>query len=379
MKKSVKILIAIVALLIVVRIALNPIVKHYVNQTLEHGIKGYAGHVEDVEIHLYRGAYALDKLVLKKVEGKVPVPFITAEKIDFSIAWRALFRGQIVADFAIFTPVVNFVQGPDSKSSQAGVEGESSEHKGGKGVKEKAEKKGWRQTFNKVFPLDIERVEVNQGQIHFKNFHANPPVDVYLRDLDGLATNLHNTESKQDRLVSELKLTAKIQKSGTLKLTSKMNILKKPLEFDGNVAIKKISLVELNAFLKTYAGIDADKGEVEVYSEMASIDGELKGYVKPFLRDVRIISENEDYKGNVGKLAKETVATVVNFILRYYPKDEMATKIPVAGSLKDPKVGVWPAIKNAFKHAFVEPYKPQVDKSINIKSVNQDTGDDEEE
>ena len=47
---------------------LPSIVKNYVNKEL-NDLPGYSGSVEDIDIHLLRGAYAIDGLVLKK---KIP-------------------------------------------------------------------------------------------------------------------------------------------------------------------------------------------------------------------------------------------------------------------------------------------------------------------
>ncbi|HAJ81870.1 MAG TPA: hypothetical protein DCO64_05460, partial [Zunongwangia profunda] len=55
----------ILGALIVFRLFLPLIVKNYVNKTLNN-IPGYHGHVEDIDIALWRGAYTIDSLVLIK-------------------------------------------------------------------------------------------------------------------------------------------------------------------------------------------------------------------------------------------------------------------------------------------------------------------------
>ena len=55
MKKRYKILIAFAVLLIVIRLILPYFVLHYANKTLTD-IGDYYGHVEDVELSIYRGA-----------------------------------------------------------------------------------------------------------------------------------------------------------------------------------------------------------------------------------------------------------------------------------------------------------------------------------
>ena len=61
MKKKWKIIIAVVLVLVVIRLILPSLVKRYVNKTLDD-LDGYSGHVEDLDLNLYRGAYVILKV-----------------------------------------------------------------------------------------------------------------------------------------------------------------------------------------------------------------------------------------------------------------------------------------------------------------------------
>src|ERR1700679_2005809 len=88
------ILIAVILGLVGFRLYLPTLVKNYLNRTLNK-IPEYRGHVEDVRIHLWRGAYSVSGLELNKINGRIPVPFFSVRKIDFSIAWKPLFLGDL--------------------------------------------------------------------------------------------------------------------------------------------------------------------------------------------------------------------------------------------------------------------------------------------
>ncbi|WP_276497114.1 hypothetical protein [Pontibacter litorisediminis] len=77
-----------VLLLIALRLALPYLVKDYVNRTLE-GLPGYTGHVADIDLHLYRGAYAIDGLVLEEEGGNPDHPFLRIPRTDLSIVGRS--------------------------------------------------------------------------------------------------------------------------------------------------------------------------------------------------------------------------------------------------------------------------------------------------
>ena len=74
-------------------IALPHILLRYVNRQLTL-IDGYRGHVEEIDVHLWRGAYTIKSIKLDKTGGKIPVPFFNARAIDLSVEWRALLMAR---------------------------------------------------------------------------------------------------------------------------------------------------------------------------------------------------------------------------------------------------------------------------------------------
>ena len=82
LKTSTKIVFGIILLLIVLRLALPSLVKNYVNKQLNE-LPGYTGHVDDIDISLWRGAYAIDRLLLKKRADTGKYPFLQIAHCDF--------------------------------------------------------------------------------------------------------------------------------------------------------------------------------------------------------------------------------------------------------------------------------------------------------
>ena len=76
-KKRIFLKIALVFLVILIafRIYLPYLVLHIVNKKLTE-IKGYNGHVHDIDIRLLLGSYRIKDIELNKTGGKVPVPFL---------------------------------------------------------------------------------------------------------------------------------------------------------------------------------------------------------------------------------------------------------------------------------------------------------------
>src|SRR5690606_37591710 len=74
--------IGILVVLIACRVALPYGVEWYVNKKLDES-PDYEGHVGDVDIHLYRGAYSIDDVSITKTDGDVPVPLFAAPRVEF--------------------------------------------------------------------------------------------------------------------------------------------------------------------------------------------------------------------------------------------------------------------------------------------------------
>src|SRR5476649_1244937 len=93
MKRKYKILIGVVVLLIIIRLFLPYVVLHYANKTLAN-MNGYYGHIDDIDLSLYRGAYIINDIYLNKVDtvSKEQTPFFKSRDIDLSIEWGALLH-----------------------------------------------------------------------------------------------------------------------------------------------------------------------------------------------------------------------------------------------------------------------------------------------
>lgn len=100
--------VVLAALLLAARIALPLVVQRMMNDRLQR-IPGYTGHVNDLDIHLWRGAYSLNGVGIQRVNERVREPFFQAKCIDLSLAWRELWHGKFVSDIAIDHGQLNFV------------------------------------------------------------------------------------------------------------------------------------------------------------------------------------------------------------------------------------------------------------------------------
>ncbi len=347
MKKRYKILIGIVLLLGATRIYLPYVVTDYVNKILKE-IPGYTGSITDVDLQLYKGAYSIDSLEILKADSSIYVPFFSSHRIDLSVQWSALFEGSIVGEIDLINPELYFVASNDTSQAQYG------------------EDVDWTKPIKELIPLKINRLEVHEGTIYFKNFDNEPKIDLYLTELELKATNLTNATSENKSLPSELTASGYSIGGGQLNVSGGLNILKKIPDVDIDMNFEGVDLTALNDFLKVYAKMDAEKGTFNLYSEIVIDDGQLTGYVKPLIRDLELVSWQDD-KNQPLQLIWESVAGVVLEIFENQKKDQLATKVPMKGDLSNPKTKVFPAIWNILSNAFVQAFKKSTDDTLDFE------------
>jgi hypothetical protein len=337
----------LLAVLLVLAHALLPFaLERYVNRVLDRN-ESYTGRVEDIDVALWRGAYVIDGVRIDKRGGRVPVPFFRAQRVDLSIEWRALFEGALVGEVHFERPQLNFVSGPAPAQRQ-----------GGGGA-------DWRRMVEELSPVKINRAEVHEGTVHFRNFHSDPEVDVYLRDVRLVAANLTNSKDLSDDRVARIRLRARPMDRGRLWARVEADPFAESPDFDLDGAVTGADLTEWNDFLRAYAGIDVQEGSFSVYFELLAHSRRFEGYLKPFVEDLDVLrlEEEADEQGPLASLWEALVGGSAE-IVEDQPNDRQATRIPLSGTIEDPRASLWAALGGALRNAFVERLRPQLEGSV---------------
>ena len=342
---------SLLIILIALRIALPYILLKVVNRELTR-VKGYSGHVNDIDVALIRGAYTLKQTKLDKTGGKVPVPFFSADAIDLSLEWKALFHGSIVGKIRAEHPTLNFVKGPTEATSQTKIDS------------------SWMDVVKSLMPLKINQFEVNDGEIHYRDFHSNPKVDIFCRKVHILAENLSNAKRNKELLPSSAEASAAVY-GGEAKLHMKLNVLSKIPVFDLKAELVSLDITNLNNFLRAYGNFDVRQGTIGIYVEAATKDNVIDGYVKPIIKDLKVVNWKED-KDKPLKIAWEAVIGSVAWIFKNHPKDQLATKVEFQGNLKSPDTNLLEIIGQVLYNAFIQALYPSLENSISINSVKVD-------
>ena len=340
---------ALLIILIAARIALPYVLLKLVNRELTK-IQDYRGHVADLDVALIRGAYKLKDIRLDKISGKIPVPFFSAEIIDLSLEWSALFHGRIVGKIIVEHPVLNFVKGPTEETSQTKIS------------------KKWTDVIGDLMPLKINRFEINKGEIHYRDFYSSPKVNIYTSDVHILAENLSNAKKKDETLPSTVEATASVY-GGHATLSMKIDALNDIPTFEAKAELVSLNITDLNNFLEAYAKLDVKQGTISIYTEAAAKNKKIIGYTKPIIKDLKVVNWEKD-KDKPLKLVWEAVVGAVVWVFKNHSKDQLATKAEFEGNYKDPKVSIWYIIAEILQNAFIQALYPALENSVNIHSLD---------
>ena len=161
----------IVLILVGIRLALPYVVESYVNHELNKA-PDYYGKIGHIDIRLWRGGYRIHQINIQKKNGQVRSPLFSASEVDLSIQWMELFHGSIVGEIILRQPRINFAVDPSVDKTQTGKD------------------QGFDKILQSLFPFNLNRLEIVNGEIHFQNQAAKPPVDIYLSKISATATNL---------------------------------------------------------------------------------------------------------------------------------------------------------------------------------------------
>jgi hypothetical protein len=330
---------ALAAAAVAARLMAPGYVQRAINRRLSE-IPGYSGHVGDIGLHLWRGAYRIDDIEIVKSNGKVPEPFFTARRIDFSVAWRDLLRGRFVSDIHVEDGRLVFLRGPTEEASQL-----TADHR-------------WQDAINDIFPIDIAHLEIKGGVIRFVDTTREPHVEVAVQDIEVIATGLRNrAPDTGDGFPATVDISGRSLGNGELRLFAKLEPLAVQPHFELAVELKKVSLPALNNLLRAYAGIDASRGQLDVVGQMAMQKGHYEGYVKPFLDQVDFKNFDNDKK-NIEERLWKSMAVAVLELFKNSESKRFATRVPFSGDAQGLDVKTLRTIANGLHNGFVRALSP---------------------
>ena len=338
--------IVLIVVIIVVHIYLAIWVRDYVNRKLSE-IPGYRARIGAVTLHLWRGAYQIHNIDIKKSSGDVPVPFFYAPLVDLNVQWKALiFEHALVGEIEMYRAKMNLVNGRTERSRQAPVD------------------EPWAQKIKQLYPLKINRFAVFDGELHYRDFSRTPKVDIVADHVQMVGTNLTNSKKLSKTLIADIRMEGRPLRTGDARVQISLDPYARNPTFALNVEAKDIPLVKLNDVAKAYGGFTFEQGTFRMAMQAMAEHGAYHGYVEPLFDHMTIF--NPAHADNPLTIVWEAILEGVTRIVRNYSKDRFATKVPFSGTFEAPRPDIISTVFNAFRNAFVKVFEGKIENE-NVK------------
>ncbi len=335
-------LFTIVLILIGVRAALPKMLTWYVNATIDRNPL-YDGKIGDVDLHLWRGAYSIEDIRIIKTTGNVPVPLFAAKRVDLSIQWDTVLNGKIVGVVDMAAPELNFVDGEEEAEDQTGAGGP------------------WLEIIQDLFPFKINSARLRDGSVHFRAFASDPPVDMYVSNVEATIENLGNIRDEITPLVATVEATGLVLDHADLALEMKVDPFSYRPTFELAVRLVGLDVTKTNPMTRAYGAFDFEYGWFDLVVELEAREGGMEGYVKPLFRNLQVLSLKKDVpEDNILGVFWEALVGLTSELLENQPRNQFATVIPMRGDLSDPKTDILAILGNVLRNAFVRAYLPRL-------------------
>ncbi|MEB8058941.1 DUF748 domain-containing protein [Pseudomonas fulva] len=339
---------SLIVLLVALQLALPYLVRDYLNEKLAD-MGDYRGEISDVDLAWWRGAYTVNGLKIVKTTGKVPVPFLNAPVIDISVSWHSLWYDRaVVAEVAFLRPELNFVDGGDKQNSQTG------------------QGTDWRQQLDKLLPITLNEVVIDDGVLTFRNFSSKPPVTLKATQLQASIRNLTNIRDEAGRRDASFEARALVAGDAKVESRATFDPFSDFDDFEFRLRATGIELRRLNDFASAYGKFDFKAGHGDVVIEAEATNGRLNGYIKPLLRDVEVFDWQQDVEDKDKGLFRsvwEALVGATETVLKNQPKNQFATRVELSGSVRRQNISAFEAFLQILRNGFVQAFSARYERS----------------
>lgn len=346
-----------VVLALIARLSAGWMIENSVNRRLAQ-IPGYTGHVGTIYLHLWRGAYSIHDIEIKKKNGRIAEPYFSAQSIDFSVAWRELIHGRIVSKIYMDEARINLVHGAQAATSQTEVD------------------RRWQDVIHDLFPIDITNLEIWNGTLHYADRTSTPPADIWIRNMHAVATGLQNRPAETgDEFPAKINVEGTTFGHGRLKMFVKTEPLAAQPHFYLSLALEDVAMPALNNLLLAYANVEVTAGNFRAFVEVAARGGRFEGYVKPFFEHLKFTAKGEGEKSGLGHKIWANIVAALDHVVKNKPRDQLGMRIPFQGEYGHAKASVWSTIVTMVQHGFIKALPQGIEGSVKPGAVTPSSGE----
>jgi uncharacterized protein involved in outer membrane biogenesis len=203
-------LLVVIALVVATSYAVDPMLQRQIEDQMNRKLKGYTARIGRVSFHPLGFGITLYDLVWSQDAHPDP-PVFQAPRLGASVQWKALIHGRVVASFELAKPQIYADQ--THFKAEAKDPTPVTQH-------------GWQEAFDAIYPLKINHVRVDDGQIQYVDKGQTKPIK--LSRLNLVAENIRNVRSRERVYPSELHLDSIVFDTGKIVVDGNADFLAEP-------------------------------------------------------------------------------------------------------------------------------------------------------
>ena len=284
-------LVGLILLVHVVGFAVAEPLRREAERRMNGALVGYQVAIGGLRLNLF--GLGMDLLDLRLVQTAHPKPAVAEiERFGASIEWGALLHGDLVGDLVIVEPELFL----DLTKLRA----EASDDKD-------IEDHGWQDAVRRIYPLEINTLEVRRGTITYDDGSDVAPI--HATDVRLLAQDIRNVASEPGQFPSPLRLDATVFERGQARFDGAADFLAEPhAAVRGDLSIESLPLGPVTPIAARW-GVRLSGGTMSLEGDMQVTPGSRQ----LDLASVRIDGIKADYvrEGAAGrrgeKVAREAV------------------------------------------------------------------------
>jgi hypothetical protein len=339
----------LLALTLLIRVIVDPIVTHYTRKGLSQA-EGIEVEFQKLHVAIVPPSYEIRHFKLWEAGQSKRDPLFYVDTARVGLNWRELLHRRLSASVTLERPKLTMVErvSPETPEKSAPAKEASSPSKErSPGIS------GPQQALEHVIPMRVDRIDVVDGEVLFRDHMKDATVELWLNRIDATLKNLSTRRALAEGHAARLALSGRLGRSGSLALKLSADPFTSPLRFDGEFSLRGWKATELYQLLKAEAALEPTEGTVDLYVKFKARHGAISGTVKPVLKDLRVKAASQA----VGDRAKAWVADKgLQLSGAGDEKHALGAEIPIQGHL-DPNEKLWPAIFGVVRNAFAEGIK----------------------
>ncbi|HXN87096.1 MAG TPA: DUF748 domain-containing protein [Candidatus Binataceae bacterium] len=254
-------MVALIIGVFIVSFFLDDIIRPRIERAMNEKLVGYQTTLLHAHLQLLGGRLTLKGL--KVVQQKHPTPPVAnIDAMRFTIQWRELFSGHVVANVLLTRPKVRIDTAQFQSEKKAGVP---------------MRQEGWQDALENVYPFKINKFAIRDGDINYVDA-SDPKRPLHVEHLYFTADNIRNLHYQANEYPSPIQVRAVVFDKGTLSVDGKANFLAQP--YPGmrvaykarNVPLHAVSPASSNVNLVVHGGVLSSVGWLEYAPKIAVVE-----------------------------------------------------------------------------------------------------------